>query len=149
MKIIFTVSVLLNLTLVGFVGAHQYKKYQHHKMLDNRHGEAQDIIKKLKPSRSEMQERMKAIRQNRTDLKMIIEADEFDLEAYEITIDKILDDKNMSARVRAEKMGKTLSSLSQEDRQKISTHMLSKFSGRSKNHQKGGHKSPREMRDLR
>ena len=128
-KIIFTLSLLLNLTFIGFVSADYYKKSQHSeisKIMDER---TRDIVSKLKPSRSELKERMQSIRKDRALLKGIISAEEFDLNAYQNTIDKIMDQKDEMARARAQKMGKTLSQLSQEDRISLSNHMLKRLSG--------------------
>ena len=131
-KIIFTLSILLNLTLMGFVGADYYKRSKHHKppfMMDKN---IHDIVKKLKPSREEMKQRMREARENREALKSIIQAKEFDLSAYQSAMDKIMNQKDKMARARVDKMGETLSQLSQEDRIALSNHMIKKLSGQER-----------------
>jgi uncharacterized membrane protein len=141
-KIIFTLSILLNLTLVGFVGADYYKKSEHHRMPFVMDENTHELVKKLKPSREEMKQRMKEARESRKVLKSIIQAKEFDLNAYQNAMNKIMDQKDEMARARVNKMGETLSQLSQEDRISLSNHMIKKLSGQ----ERGGrpHKDKRQ-----
>ena len=128
-KIIFTLSLLLNLTFIGFVSADYYKKYQHSKVSKIMDERTRDIVSKLKPPRSKIKERMQLMRKNRAALKDVISAEEFDLNAYQNTIDKIMNQKDEMARARANKMGETILQLSQEDRISLSNHMLKRMSG--------------------
>lgn len=130
-KLIFTISVLLNVLLLGFIGGTIHKKRSYWKDVKvELSEEGRDVIKKnMKASRQEMQKKFQSMKKNHSTLKKIIEAPEFDQDAYEKAVDVVLNSKDEMMRHRAQSMGKTLAELSLVERKKLSSRMLQSLSG--------------------
>lgn len=145
-KIIFTISVLVNVLLVGFVAGSAYRQQTQWKDVKTELSDkGHDIVQKnLVKSREDMREKFKEMKKHHTALKKIVEAPEFDQEAYDQTIEHILRNKDEMARFKAEAMGKTLAELPPEERKKLSGRMLKSLSGKG-----GGRKNRDSDRDFR
>lgn len=131
-KIIFTLSIALNLALAGVVAAGVYKKMKWHKPPVELSEKSRQIMKEgFKSSKEEMRARFKEMKKTRDELNNIMTAEIFDIEAYNKTAEKILDSKDEFARKKAKVMGNTLSELSQEERKKLSRYVLQSFSHKS------------------
>lgn len=127
-KIIFTLSLLLNLILMGVVGGGLYKKYERHTLPSEFGENVRSTLKEnVKKSRQEIRAQFKEMRQYSEALKEIINAPEFDQEAYKAITGKILEGKDRVARQKADVMGNTLAELSQEERQEISAHIIKRL----------------------
>lgn len=136
-KIIFTVLVLLNITLLGVVGGGYYKMQRQHVTHETPNKEVRDFIKeKMKTSKKGMLNQFKEIRQYHSELKQIVTAPEFDRAAYDEVVTKILEVKNQISHQKAEATGNILADMSQEQRQKMAEGLLKNLSG--KRHLKKG-----------
>lgn len=138
-KIIFTLSFLLNIILVGVVLGGVYKKRSFHvNHLAEVSPQTREIFKKhISKNRSEMQKHFEQLKGHKQDIKNIIIAEKFDEQAYSDKMDQILAIKNTMVTQKAKTLGQTLSKLSQEERKEMSTHVLRKFSGKRHGKHKG------------
>lgn len=141
-KIIFTISLLLNLLLIGLVGAGAYKKHQWHKGKFSDNPNIKAVVQKnMENNKGQFRDSMKEMRDQINILKDIIEAEEFDMTKYDDQVSKIISGKNEMAEMKARAMGQALAELSYEERQEFSRHVIKSLVGRGK-------KSPREY-DIR
>lgn len=132
-KIIFTISTLLNLLLIGVIIGNLYSQHikPHHLIIGE--DKTQDLIReKMAMNRAYLPSEMQKMREQYELLKDIITAPEFDLAAYEALIPQIMESKNKMGKAKAEQMGKALQGLSQEERQKISKRFLKGMMGGSR-----------------
>ena len=135
-KIIFTFSLLLNVLLIGVVGAGMYKRYQatdfsQSRIADNPN--IKNVVKKaVIENRSQARANMKEMRSRLSALKDVIEAKDFDRAAYDAQVSKILSGRNDMAKIKAKAMGDALSDLSYEERQEFSRHALKSLIGQRK-----------------
>lgn len=124
-KIIFTLSVLLNLVLLGVICGGFYKVNRWHDSDLNVSEQSRVVIKtNMLESRAQMRESFQEVRKYNAQLKEIMEAENFDPQAYDAVIEKILTTKAAVSRQKAEAMGKTLAILPLEDRRKFSSKVL-------------------------
>lgn len=131
MKIIFTLSILINLVLIGAVGGNFYKHHKKHGLPIPKELSVESRAKleeNMKQSRGEMREQFKALKKNHEVLQNIVSAEQFDHEAYKVAVNKILDAKDELGRQKAEMMGNVLSELSLEERKKLSAKLLKSLS---------------------
>ena len=129
-KIIFTISILFNVLFVGMVAGNFYHRINPPQAVSDIDHSIKELIKdKMVKSGGDTRAEIKKIRAHKDSLKNIITANEFDLEAYNTVVDKILTSKNDMGRQKAEKMGEVLQSLSREERQKISKRFLKGMMG--------------------
>lgn len=144
-KIIFTISILLNLVFLGFVGSHEYKKSQHHNFTNNIHEKSKGIIRQnLDISEDERRQKMKEVQQKRQALKDIVTAPEFDLVQYNKITEELLAQKDQMERKKAAALGQAMVDLSQEERQELSTHLLSKKGNKKERYKdRNGQRPPR------
>ena len=147
MKIIFTLSILLNLALVGAVGGQTYKRYQWHQPPAELGEQSRDVMRqKMKAAREDMRAQFQKMREHHQALKDIISAPEFDTQAYDAGIEKILGIKDDIAHHKAAVMGQILSELSQEERQKMSGRLLHSLSGKPSKHRRSHRKDRQGLR---
>jgi Spy/CpxP family protein refolding chaperone len=124
-KIIFTLSLLLNIALIGVVLGGMYKRYKWHQPPVELSEKSQKILKdNFQQTRMEMRESFDKIRADGRELQHIITAETFDREAYDEAVSKILKKKDDLAHAKADSMGDVLSRLSVEERQKISKRLV-------------------------
>lgn len=136
-KVIFTVSLAINLLLLGAVGGHVYKENQRHKPPVELDAESKQAIKQnIKQSREAMRDRMREMKTHKDALKKVITAEDFDIKAYNEAIGKMLDMKDGLARERAENMGKTLAKLPKEEREKLTGRFMQGLAGKDGNRDK-------------
>ncbi len=146
-KIIFTVSVLLNIALIGVVGGHAFKKqkgYESHNKFENLSAETRDILEanrqKMRADKKGNWERKK---QDREALQKIISADVFNRDEYNDAVGKMLDQRDDMMRSKAATMAEILDSLPQAEREELSKHIMRGLSGQ-KRHKKYGSCKGRE-----
>ena len=124
-KIIFTLSLLLNIALIGVVLGGVYKRHKWHQPPIELSEKSQKILKdNFQQSRMQMKESFDQIRADSRELQNIITAETFDREAYNEVVSKILENKDALAHAKADSMGDVLSRLSAEERQKISKRLV-------------------------
>lgn len=121
LKIIVTISLLLNAILLSAGGVAYYKKLQLKSDNAVLSSEARSKIKNaVNIDKREALKKMRALRVKTNELKDIVEAKNFDSEKYNAAMSGLLDIKDKMARERAEKMGAAMTNLSIEERKKLS-----------------------------
>lgn len=147
MKIIFTVSVLLNIVFTGVAAGMMYRFARELPIPGQMSPEARHFVartfqqgrEEVKPLISEVKERRKAV-------EAVLTAREFDRKAYDKAVDRMLDSRDEVSRKRAEIMGRALVDLPYEDRQKFAKRILDGLEGHKP--RKGGyHRMVREAKD--
>ena len=142
MKIIFTLSILINLVLVGVVSGSLYKRHKKHAPPIPKELSTEIRAKlegNIKESRGKMREQFKELKQSHEVLQRIVTAEQFDIDAYNESVNKILDAKDEISKQKAEMMGNILSELSLEERKKISEKLVKSLS------YKTGRKGPKRF----
>ena len=130
MKIIFTLSILINLVLIGVVGGSFYKhhkKYAHPIPKELSAESRAELEDDMKASREKMRAQFKELKKYHGELRSVVTAEEFDIDAYNESVDRILDTKDEMGKQKAEMMGNILSKLSLEERRKVSERFLKSF----------------------
>lgn len=135
-KVIFTISILGNLFLIGIVGGHIYKssapKLEAWKELrKDLSPETRDLVRqKFRESRKGVAEIVRDIRQKKKELETIIIAEEFSPEEYDRVAGE-LSTLGLSVAEHKLQMFKELAmELSQEERVKVSKKIASAVVGR-------------------
>lgn len=134
LKIIFTVSLLLNLVLIGVGAGAAYKMRANFALSPQPVSTEvrQKLKRSMKENRAEMRPLFKQMKENKKELRTILTAEEFDASAYRKSMENILDVKDKVARQRAVSMEKVLAELSPSERQKISERFLKRMDGNHK-----------------
>ncbi len=137
-KLIITCSFLLNVILLGvFIGGIINKKEFHVPVLENVSTQTRQVMKQsMKKNRSQMREQFEQMREHKDDLREIILADKFDMVKYNQLMEKILQGRHDIEKQKSETLGNALSSLSQQQRSEMSSHILQKISGKRRPPQK-------------
>ncbi len=125
MKIIFTVSLLLNIVFVGVAAGMFYKFCRDLPIPGTMSPDARSFVartyqngrEEVKPLISEVKERKKKV-------ESILLSDQFDRKSYDKAVDDVLATQAKIMRHRADTMGKALAELSPEDRKKFSREIL-------------------------
>jgi Asp-tRNA(Asn)/Glu-tRNA(Gln) amidotransferase A subunit family amidase len=131
-KIIFTLSILLNVVLIGLVGGCYYKKFKRQSYSHFGFTQNEMVAEKMEKSREEMREKYKKMRDQLEALESLIVEPEFNQDKYSQAVEGIIDTKNDMARRKAMLMGEVLSDMSLEERQKMSKNITRSLSWRHK-----------------
>lgn len=128
-KIIFTLSLLLNIALVGVTVGCWWKKAHHHGTpFSNTAPETQALFKEsFDENRAAMRADIDAIRASRTALETIIRAEPFDRAAYDAEVAKVLNIREGMNNRRAAILGGILEKLPAAEREKIVKKIVSKL----------------------
>lgn len=125
LKIIVTLSLLLNAVLVSAGGAAFYKKVQLREEEAVLSSETREKLKNaVNVDKRKAFKNMRQLKEKSNALKSIVEAKDFDSAAYSVAMDELLDMKDQMARERASKMGQAMETLSIEERQKLSKALM-------------------------
>ena len=138
MKLIFTISLLLNIVLVG-VGTGMFFRYcQDIPIPGTMSPDARNFVARTyQNGREEVKPLITEVKARRQTVESILTSDQFDRKAYDKAVDDLLDTQGKIMRHRADTMGKALTELSDEDRKKFSKEILNGLTpGRPR---KGGH----------
>ena len=128
-KIIFTISLILNLALIGVIAGGVYKKAKRHMPPAELSLSSREMMREnIENSKKTMRADFKKMKQHRDDLEDIMLADSFDIEAYNMVVERILDAKDRIAREKSVVMGKTLAQLPLAERKKFAGHVLRSLS---------------------
>ncbi|MFN3701030.1 MAG: periplasmic heavy metal sensor [Alphaproteobacteria bacterium] len=133
MKIFFTVSVLLNIALIGVFAGSALKRMGddplrsvHAEMSpEARHIVAREMQSAFRDNRAEMQK----AREVKKAVRDILSAEEFDAEAFEAKAMEMHDTRTKMGLRRIEVTKELASKLSQEDRKVLATRFSSGFRG--------------------
>lgn len=140
MKMIFTVSILLNIVFIG-VGAGMLFKYcQDIPIPGTMSPDARNFVARTyQNGREAVKPLITEVKARREKVEDILESDNFDRKAYDAAVDELLETQGKIARHRADTMGKALTELSDEDRQKFSKEIINGLTPGRPRH-RGGHK---------
>lgn len=125
MKLIFTVSILLNIVFIGVGAGMFYKFCQDIPIAREMSPEGRNFVARtyqkgwedVKPLIREVKERKKRV-------ETILLADEFDEKAYDKAVEDVLETQGKIMHHRADTMSRALDQLSTEDRKKFSRDIL-------------------------
>ena len=130
-KIIFTLSFLLNILLVGYIGGQEYKK---HKKPDFKHSisrESQALLKSnMRSHKRAMQEDKRNLKSIKKELGEIVEADDFDKEKFTTQMNLLLEGKHNISKKKAVHIAQTLEQLPKADRAVIFKRMMHHLGGK-------------------
>jgi uncharacterized membrane protein len=152
MRLVFTASLLLNIVFAA-VGAGMFFRYcQDIPIPGTMSPDARNFVARTyQNGREEVKPLITEVKARRQKVEDILESDKFDRKAYDAAVDDLLVTQGKIARHRADTMGKALTDLSDEDRQKFSKEIISGLTPGRPRH-RGGHKgwkgegSPKEER---
>ena len=141
-KTIFTLSIILNLLLLGTVGGHIYRHTTEpgswHQIKETLAPETKKVMRETF-KRSEMFSMFREVRKKRSEIEKVLTAEEFDPAAYDIIAQEIQELNIRFSAKRLEHIKEVASKLPQEERKKLAKHAVSKLFGKS-GHRKGKHK---------
>lgn len=141
MKLIFTISVLLNIVFVGVGAGMLYKFCRDVPIPGEMSPDARNFVARTyQKGREEVKPLIDEVKARKKKVESILLADKFDAKAYDAAIDDVLETQGKIARHRADTMSKALAELSADDRKKFSKSILDGLTpGR-----RGGHKHKRD-----
>lgn len=131
-KILFTISVLLNVLLLG-ASAGLALKMSHkpwHKMPDNLSPETQNLMERsFQESRNEMQPTIEDMKEARADLARVFSAPSFDEAQFDRAVDQMMTAQRQLMQKRFEATKEMAQQLSQEEREKLAEVLSKPFGG--------------------
>lgn len=141
-NIIFTLSVVLNLLLIGVIGGYIYKKQNEpgswHQVKETLAPETKKIMRDSF-KRKEMIAMFMEARKKRSEIEKVLTAEEFDPVAYDALAQEIQAMNTQFSAKRLEHIKRIATKLPQEERKKLAKHAVSKLFGKS-GHRKGKRK---------
>lgn len=147
-KIIFTLSLLLNLILVGVSAGCLWKRHDH-KMPFNEASEQTrtQFRAAFEERRADMRADIETVRASRATLEKIIAAEPFDRGAYNLEVQNVLNIRDRMGQRRADILGDVLEKLTAEDRVEIAQKISAKLADdrpRRGGKPRGGSDKPRD-----
>lgn len=138
MKIIFTLSVILNVLLIGWAAGEAVHKFRKHdpvqKIARDMSPEGRHIVAKTMQSAfREGRGKMRDMRKAKKEIKQILTAEEFDAEAFEIAAEKMHAMFAEMGKKRVEVTKQLAMQLSKEDRETLADGFSKGFHGRGHN----------------
>lgn len=125
MKLIFTISVLLNIVFVGVAAGMFYRYCQDIPIPGTMSPDARNFVARTYQSgREEVKPLITEVKARRQTVEDILESDNFDRKTYDAAVDDLLETQGKIARHRADTMGKALTELSDDDRKKFSKEII-------------------------
>lgn len=144
LKIIFTLSVLLNILLIGAGLGWHHKRSHHWPGKDVRSEiseESRAVMKQnFKNAKAQYKPIFEEMREDKKAVQAVLEADEFDEAAYDSAVDELLSTRDKLSRTMSGQAKNFLRDLPPEDRKAMAEHMVQKMSGHGhyKKHKKPG-----------
>lgn len=150
MKIIFTLSVILNVLFIGLVAGKAVHKFRDHspveKIAKDMSPEGRHIVARtMQNAFREGRDKMKEMRKTKDEMKKIITADEFDPEAFEEQAEKMHSMFAEMGQKRIEVTKELAGQLSKEDRVKLAEGFAKGFHGRGKKDEGRTHEFLKEL----
>lgn len=125
MKLIFTVSILLNIMFAAIGVGLFYKYCQDIPIPGTMSPEARNFIARTyQNGREEVKPLIDEVKARRKKVEAILSSDDFDRKAYDAAVDDLLETQGKIARHRADTMGKALTDLSDDDRKQFSREII-------------------------
>ncbi len=143
-KLIFTISILLNIVLIAAGLGMLYKFCQDIPIPGTMSPDARAFVARTyQNGREEVRPLIEQVKARREKVEDILESDNFDRKAYDKAVDDLLQTQGKIARHRADTMGKALTDLTDDDRKKFSKEIINgltpgrpRHKGKWKNHDK-------------
>lgn len=138
-KIIFTLSFLLNLVLFGVLFGGMYKMHHWRDSMSMNMSEHTRVVFKenMSVNREAMRDDFQKMKQYKDELEVIISAESFDAAAYALKMSQIKEIKDNIFERKQATLQNTLSNLSQQEREDFSGHVMRMVSDGKKH---GDHK---------
>jgi uncharacterized membrane protein len=129
----FTVSLILNVLLLGLIGGHFYQMWQHHPWQEVRGDlkpENQNFVAStFQNSFRDIREVGDEARKVRAELVTILSAEKFDEKAFDAAIKKLAVTRNKIAAIKVKTTKDLAMKLSQEERAKMAERMAKMVGG--------------------
>ncbi len=132
-KILFTISVVLNVLFVGLIAGHAVHKYKLRHWPGNLSDEGREVVRNV------MREKFKEfaplrvnLMKKKREMYKILAADEFDPLAYDALVQNIAALQSEYEQHKAEAMKGVVAGLTDEERKEFARVMAEKISGREK-----------------
>ena len=140
MKLIFTVSVLLNIVLVGVATGMLFSFRHDIRIPGTMSPDGRSFVARTyQNGREEVKPLIEEVKARRQKVENILESKTFDRKAYDKAVDDLLQTQGKIARHRADTMGKALNDLSDEDRRKFSKEIINGLTPGRPRHKGGKH----------
>ena len=149
MRLIFTVSILLNIVFIA-VGVGMFYRYcQDIPIPGTMSPDARNFVARTyQNGREEVKPLIKEVKGRRKAVEAILESDNFDRKAYDAAVDDLLETQGKIARHRADTMGKALTDLTDDDRKKFSKEIINGLTpGRSRHGGKHRSAKPQDIQE--
>jgi len=134
MKVIFTISIILNVLFIGLMVGHFQKMKKHadwHQVKETLAPETRDILKDTFKDRwKDMRAAFKEMRENKQAMKDVLTAEDFDPTAYDAVAEKMIEFNGTFMQGRIEAIKEVFAKLPQEERLKLADHTIDKLTGR-------------------
>lgn len=132
-KILFTISVLLNVVLIGMAAGHMVKRWNHSPMetaMKEMSPEGRHIVaRELQNAFRDGHDDMRKMRQTKKELKKILTAEEFDADAFESAAEKMHEMRSEMGEKRIDVTKGLAKKLSREDRSALAKKFDRGFHG--------------------
>lgn len=142
-KIIFTISIVLNVLLLGAMAGQTFHKLGDRKdrlerMTQEMSPEGRHVVAKtMQKAFRDGRDKMRSMRQSKQDVKDILGAEEFDAEAFESAASKMQEMMIKAGDRRIQVTKELAEQLSQEDRKQLAGHFAKGFRGHNPKAVKG------------
>ncbi len=149
-KLIFTMSILFNVLLVGSMAGGAYHMKRHtgqswHKLKADLAPDTRDLVHAtFKGKKDEIKPMFKNMREKAKAFEDILAAEEFDAEAYAVAANELTDLSVQISQYRIKMFGSIAAQLPPEERAKIAKIVAAKILGRHGG-KRGGHKGKHGM----
>ena len=140
MKIIFTISVLLNIVFIGVGAGMLYRFAQEVPIPGQMSPEARHFVARtFQEGREQVKPLIEDVKARRNVVEDIITAEKFDPDAYRKAAGQLLDAREKVSRKRADIMGQALVDLPAVDREKFAKRIVEGLEGNKPRHKGGYH----------
>lgn len=126
LKIIFTISILLNVAFIGvFIGGSFKMRHHFSNQIENLSPEAQHLIKRtMQENRNERRQNFRAMRNAHDDVQDAIQAQEFDEDLFLEKMENMARLRDSGFEKRVKSAAEILKQLDYEDRKNLSGRLL-------------------------
>lgn len=139
LKIVFTLSILLNLLVIGLAAGHFAKRAMHgphHHMMEHAPGlspEGRHIVARtLQQAFKDKKEDMQKARALKKEIQTLLQQEEFDAERFEVLAEDLKTIKDNLDEKRIEVTRSLATALSNEDRKQLAVYFAKGFKGPQK-----------------
>lgn len=130
MKLVFTLSFLLNIVLIGAGAGLYYRYHEDGPMPPDMSPKAREFLSgTYKSGREEMKPLIDEIKERRGRVEDILTAETFDRAAYDAAVASLLDQRDVIGRKKADIMGRALADLPAEDRRAFARQIVEGLTG--------------------